>query len=141
MHVTLCWEETEATAVQRWTVTASWRRHRLYVAHHKGVWTIAREEPPRGKTPSQWPKTGQVRRTDRRPIRTRAEAEALMIARVHERSAHEDHVRAIIQTAATRPAPKWTPARTPRPRTVPTDRTPADIVAAWGDAVTHQHTD
>ncbi|MCX5207678.1 hypothetical protein OG897_40565 [Streptomyces sp. NBC_00237] len=141
-RVTLCWEETKTTAVRRWKVTASWRGHRYFVALHKGTWTITRERPPTGKTPTQWPKGDQVRRPDRRPIQSRAEAEALMIARVHDRRAHEDHVRAIIQAAADRPAPKWTPARTTKPRTVPrTDRTPADILAAWGPLVTHHQTD
>ncbi|MFJ4880854.1 hypothetical protein ACIP93_37390 [Streptomyces sp. NPDC088745] len=142
MHVTLCWNETEAmtAAGQRWEVTASWRGHRFHVAQYKRQWIITREQPPKYLLPTQWPKTNQVRRADRRTIKTRAEAEALMIARVHERLAHEDHVRAIIQAAAGRPAPKWTPARITTPRKAPrTDRTAADVLAAWGDAVTYEH--
>ncbi|MGI5451344.1 hypothetical protein ACQEVM_37425 [Streptomyces sp. CA-243310] len=83
------------------------------MAQHKGEWYITREHMPPadlGKNPKQWRKAEQVRHPDRRPIRSRIEAQALMIARVEERRHLESEVREIIRVAAERPAPIWTPA-------------------------------
>ncbi|MEV6574900.1 hypothetical protein [Streptomyces sp. NPDC051577] len=141
--VVLCWDETGAGALNRWEVTTSWRGHSFRVAQHKGHWFITREHmhpADLSKNPKQWRKTDQVRHPDRRPIRSRTEAEALMIARVEERRRREAEVRALIKAASQRPAPKWTPApsiiqphKTPR-----ANWTPADVLAHWGDSVSYE---
>ncbi|MCX5079022.1 hypothetical protein OG321_42260 [Streptomyces sp. NBC_00424] len=141
--VVLCWAEAGAGALNRWEVTPSWRGRRFWVAQHKGEWYITREHmhpADLGKNPKRWRKAEQVRHPDRRPIRSRTEAQALMIARVEERRALESEVRQIIRAAAERPAPTWTPAPSIlKPHKAPrADRSPADVLAEWGDCVTHE---
>ncbi|MGV9315160.1 DUF3560 domain-containing protein [Streptomyces sp. NPDC003691] len=140
-RVVLCW--TESAYPDRWEVTASWRGHRFLVGQYKGEWVITREEmhpADARKCPRQWRKGEQVRRPDRRPILSRAEADALMAARVEERRQVEADMRARIGAAAEGPAPVWTPVRSiTEPRRAPkADRTPADVLAEWGDAVTYE---
>nr|WP_229376982.1 hypothetical protein [Streptomyces spirodelae] len=142
-RVVLCWAE-ERWSMDRadWTVTASWRGHTFYVAYLRDEWFITREpmhpSDRLGTNPRKWRKTEQIRHTDRRPIRSRAEAEELMIARIEERQTLEAGVRDTIEAAGRGPAPQWKPARSIiRPhKAPPTDLTPADVVAKWGDEVT-----
>ncbi|MFF4392984.1 DUF3560 domain-containing protein [Streptomyces sp. NPDC001552] len=142
-RVVLCWDVAGAGAVDRWEVTASWRGHGFRVAQHKGEWFVTRERmhpADLSKNPKQWRKAEQVRHSDRRPIRSRAEAEALMVARVEERRGRESEVRGIIKAAAEGPAPKWTPAPSIlKPHKAPrADWSPADVLAEWGDAVSYE---
>ncbi len=142
-RVVLCWGAAGAGALDRWEVTASWRGHGFRVAQHKGEWFITREQmhpADLSKNPKQWRKGEQVRHADRRPIRSRVEAEALMIARVEERRGREAEVRGIIKAAAEGPAPKWTPAPSIiKPRKAPrADWSPADVLAEWGDSVSYE---
>ncbi|MFJ2067230.1 DNA cytosine methyltransferase [Streptomyces albidoflavus] len=142
-RVVLCWDAAGAGALDRWEVTASWRGHGFRVAQHKGEWFITREQmhpADLSKNPKQWRKGEQVRHADRRPIRSRVEAEALMIARVEERRGREAEVHGIIKAAAEGPAPKWTPAPSIiKPRKAPrADWSPSDVLAEWGDSVSYE---
>ncbi|RLV10245.1 hypothetical protein CTZ27_03230 [Streptomyces griseocarneus] len=139
--VALRWHE-KATP-KRWEVVASWRGYRFLVGMVKGEWFITREDKTPGdlaESPRKWRKADQVRREDKEPIRSRAEAEALMIARVEGRREVERAARRVIEDAASAPKPEWKSTGLKlKPRRAPgKTRTPEQIVAEWGDAVTFE---
>lgn len=139
-RVVLCWQEQPTP--QRWEVVASWRGHRFWVACHKGEWFITRQDKHPAdlrESPRKWRKTEQVRTEDRTPIRSREQAESLMLARVEERRTFEATLRGTIADAATAPTPQWTPAPSIiKPPSAPMPLTPAEVLAKWGDTVTYE---
>ncbi|MEV0035224.1 hypothetical protein [Streptomyces sp. NPDC050804] len=133
--VTLDWGKGRT----RWVVTASWREMAFLVVHKGGEFRITRDLRENTERPSEWDRVARVTWEHGR-MRTQADAEAAMVAhvekrRIVERQAHEE-----IDAAAQRSVPEWKSdlfalktRRTPR-----RDKTPEQILAAWGDAVTFE---
>lgn len=135
--VTLKW----GNGHKRWTVVSSWRGMSFWVALRGHQWFIIRAS--RAKHPTdyadsqKWPKREQIRHTDRRPIRTRAEVEALMIAHVRARQALEAETLRQITEAGTRNAPVWESTLDKGPHKA-RRMSPEKVLAEWGDAVTFE---
>ncbi|MEU2514433.1 DUF6197 family protein, partial [Streptomyces syringium] len=120
----------------RWYVTASWRGMKFLVSRKGGQFRITRNVRENSERPSQWAAADRVR-SGEGPMRTRADAQAAMVAHVRKRQALEAEALRQIAEAETGNAPVWKSTLDKGPHKA-RRMSPEKVLAEWGDAVTFE---